>query len=396
MKKKVLHVANYLIPNATYQENMLLHEHSKNKSFKSYIISVAKNFPNEGGYEVLQNQFLSRDIPAGVKTENGAISYRLEPRFEKRQRIWLKGLINTINEINPDVILVHGATNLNTIRICLHKKFSKNANYRLLVDDHITSSIINKSFAAKIFYRFYRFFIAKLVSDQTDLFIPVGQEIKSVMQKIYGLKGKFKIIEHGADNRTFFYDKDRGQKFIESKNIPKESFIFCYSGKVIPSKKIELLIEAFSSVNMEHPDCVLIICGPSDELYLSHLKKSVPRSLEHRVFFIGNQTSHQLSILYNASDVAVWPEGVTMSSIEAGLCGLPAIMRNLPINAERLEGGKSGILFNTDEELADCMSSIIKNKKLLRVMQQRRLDYSSQYSWEKVAARFTDSFFNEI
>jgi glycosyltransferase involved in cell wall biosynthesis len=387
---KILHVVNYLIPNSGYQETKLLKEFSSFDGVKYFFISVAKNYPIDGGYEHLADIFEERDIKPGFYMECGIGSYRLEPKFERRQRIWLKGLYDVINEINPDAIVVHGAANLNTLRVAIHKRFS-DKKYRLIVDDHIAPNLINTSAASKLFYFIYRIFFAKFLSSQTNIFIPVTASVKNVMTSTYGLSGEFKVIEHGADKNIFYPSEELRQKFRSKHKIDDREFVLTYTGKIIEEKKVHLLIEVFFELYSDCSELKLFIIGFADPKYIKRLRNQcLAYHIDSSVVFLDAVENSRLGEVYNGVDLAVWPDGITMSSLEAAMCGLPAVMKNLDVNAERLGSGSaaSGLLFDRDEDMIECIRTFISNLELRQELSTECLKLSNDRSWEAKALEF--------
>ena len=388
-KKTILHIANYFIPDAGYQENQLMRNFSKINDAEYSIVSVAKNYPIDGGYEFLADVFVERGITPGKYIEEGVTSFRLSARFEKRQRIWLKGLYDVIREVDPDAIVVHGATNLNTLRIALHKKFFAKKIYKLIVDDHIAKELLNSSVGARWFYFFYRTFFANFLSSQTDVFIPCTKGIESVMKCTYGLKGDFQVIEHGSDHTVFYPSKDLRDNFRSLHNVGDSQFLILYTGRIIKEKKVGLLIDVFAELQPSHPNIKLMIIGYSDTVYLQKLKNQVRlRNLDDYITFSGPVKNNELGAVYNGGDLVVWPDGITMSSIESCMCGLPSIMRNLPVNAERVNGGKAGVLFDSDIDLLDAVRRVIEDDNFRDSLSTEGLKYSVDSSWLSKAANF--------
>jgi glycosyltransferase involved in cell wall biosynthesis len=388
---KILHVINYLIPDSGYQENKLLKEFSSFDDAKYFFVSVAKNYPIDGGYEYLADIFEERDIKPGFNEEACVGSYRLEPKFERRQRIWLKGLYDVINDIKPDAIVVHGAANLNTLRVAIHKRFFSDKKYRLIVDDHIAPNLINTSLSAKLFYFIYRKFFARFLSSQTNIFIPVTASVKNVMTQIYGLSGDFKVIELGADQNIFYPCEELRRKFRSEHKIDDKEFVLAYTGKIIEEKKVHLLIEAFFELHSAYPELKLFIIGFADPSYIKRIRNQcLVYQIDSSVIFADAVKNSALSEVYNGVDLVVWPDGVSMSSLEAAMCGLPAVMRNLDANAERLRDGSaaSGLLFDKDEDMIECIRILISDLELRKGLSKECLKLTDKRSWSAKALEF--------
>jgi glycosyltransferase involved in cell wall biosynthesis len=200
----------------------------------------------------------------------------------------------------------------------------------LIVDDHIAPNLINSSVWAKMFYFLYRIFVAKFLSNQTDIFIPVTESVKNVMTQVYGLSGTFRVIEHGADQKIFYPSKQLRQNFRFKHKIDAKEFVLAYTGKIMEEKKVHLLIEAFFELRRTYLDIKLFIVGFSDPHYIERLRNRCSvYQIDSSVIFADPVENSALGEVYNGVDLVVWPEGVTMSSLEAAMCGVPSVMRNL-------------------------------------------------------------------
>lgn len=125
------------------------------------------------------------------------------------------------------------------------------------------------------------------------------------------------------------------------KNIPvpaslsnkKESFMLWYVGRVIPSKRLDILLDSFVKLRKEGLDISLVICGTGNPKLLRQLKeKARTNSLEEHVIFLGYRDDwHSLA---QDADLFVLPstaEGMPNVLFEAMLLGIPCIAADIPV-----------------------------------------------------------------
>ena len=86
---------------------------------------------------------------------------------------------------------------------------------------------------------------------------------------------------------------DRGRRYI------------MYSGRLVPEKRVDLLIDAFAAIAGERPDWDLLIVG--DGPLSDELRRRVPESLRSRVVWTGFLDGADNVVAFHAADVLVLP-----------------------------------------------------------------------------------------
>jgi glycosyltransferase involved in cell wall biosynthesis len=161
----------------------------------------------------------------------------------------------------------------------------------------------------------------KKLVNRSDLIFINGGYTKKRLDPIYGIDG---IISNPPVSKDI---KPMQDKFIKEKyHIGKHRYVFA-SGRVIPDKHFDWLIEAFSKI--DNPDLVLIIAGPID----AKQKKDLSRlawelNTGVRVDFLGLVPKEDLIKLYTAADVYAFPapkEDFGLVPAEAISCGTPVV-----------------------------------------------------------------------
>lgn len=88
--------------------------------------------------------------------------------------------------------------------------------------------------------------------------------------------------------------------------IPEQARLLLYSGRLVPVKRVDLLLDAFRSIASQRPDWHIVIAG--DGPLRATLQSSVPPELHDRVHWTGFvDDPDTLAALYAASDVLVLP-----------------------------------------------------------------------------------------
>jgi glycosyltransferase involved in cell wall biosynthesis len=127
---------------------------------------------------------------------------------------------------------------------------------------------------------------------------------------------------------------------------------FLYSGRLVPVKRVDLLIDAFAGVAAERPDWDLLFAG--DGSMGDELRGRVPESLRKRVIWTGFLEQDELKSAYHASDVLVLPSDFEPWAVvvqEAMAAGLVVVASDVVGSAhELIADGKSGRIFRAGNQ----------------------------------------------
>ncbi|MHA1221776.1 MAG: glycosyltransferase family 4 protein [Candidatus Heimdallarchaeaceae archaeon] len=196
--------------------------------------------------------------------------------------------------------------------------------------------------------------IQKEVVKKVDLFIAPSQFLLN------------KMVEFGIPKETIRY-LDYGfnyQYFEDFKKIPSDKIRFGYIGRIIPTKGVHLIIDAFNKVESEKAE--LFIYGSSSSIL--YLKK---RAKNPRIFFRGSYENWEISKVLAEIDVlivpSIWFENSPLVIHEAALAKIPLIATNLGGMAEYVKNRVNGLLFerNNANDLFNKISEFINNPNLI-------------------------------
>ena len=120
-----------------------------------------------------------------------------------------------------------------------------------------------------------------------------------------------------------------------------------FSGRLIPVKRPDLLVDAFVALAEQRPEWDLVILGDGD--LKESLQKSVPSCLQDRIFWIPFQSEQQeVSAIYRACDLLVLPSNyepwalVINEAVAAGLAVVATAV--VAAAAELVVDGENGYL----------------------------------------------------
>lgn len=172
----------------------------------------------------------------------------------------------------------------------------------------------------------------------------------------------------GVDIERFCASPTVRAKVREELNIPVDSFVFLFLGRMNRDKGILELVQAFAAVDVPHFHLVLV--GPDEEDIGNSLRER-PLFCADRIHFVGFASKPENYM--RAADVFCIPshrEGFGSVVIEAAATGLPTIGTRIPGLVDAVEDGRSGVLVPLGDinALSDAMRYFGQNPEIASVM----------------------------
>ncbi len=174
--------------------------------------------------------------------------------------------------------------------------------------------------------------------------------------------------------------------------------VIAAAGRLVPGKRFDLLIEAFSAVAAKEPEWRLrIYGGGAQKENLQSLIDGL--GLTGRAQLMGPRTPieaefAQSSLVVSASDA----ESFGMTLVEAMRCGVPVISTDCPLGpAEIITSGVDGRLvpMGDTRALSEAMLDLIADESGRREMGRAALASAHRYDAEPIVARY-EGLFGEL
>jgi glycosyltransferase involved in cell wall biosynthesis len=161
-------------------------------------------------------------------------------------------------------------------------------------------------------------------------------------------------------------DENRLQRFRQQHGLCRERRYLLYSGRLVPVKRVDLVIDAFNQLADVRPEWDLLIVG--DGPLASELRDRVPERLRSRVIWTGFLELEEVKLAYHAADVLVLasdrePWAVVVQ--EAMAAGLTIVSSDIVGAAHELvEDHVNGRIFAAGklEALANALADVTRNE----------------------------------
>jgi len=214
--------------------------------------------------------------------------------------------------------------------------------------------MINRKIVEKVFKHM------KKSIDMIDLFISPSYTLKNFFIEQGVLEDKIKYLKYGFDKSKIKYKRK-----IFNKN---SKITFGFMGRIIPTKGIKVLVEAFKDLK-------------NQKLYIYGNIGSQKRFLERKnIIFKGPYNNDNINEVLQNIDVLIvpstWYENSPLVIQEAFLAGVPVITSDIGGMAELVKNLINGFTFKVgdSEDLKRVILEIVNNPEILNNLKDCRND----------------------
>ncbi|MBN2239278.1 MAG: glycosyltransferase family 4 protein [Dehalococcoidales bacterium] len=381
---KIAHITEFYYPELGYQERSLAKECVR-LGHEVSVITSDRGHPSL--YTSKSGTLMGERIKkAGISDESGVQVIRLKVGFEFPNILWLSGLEKTVREFQPDLVVMHGVTNLTSLRITRLK--NKDKNFKLIYDDHATSD--NTTGKMRLLYPLFRWFVTGQILKAADGFAAILPVTKEFMTEKYGIPAEYiSVVPLGADTGIFRADSQARIDIRKTLGYKEQDTVFIFASQIKPLRRIPVFIEAFGILKQESSNIQALMIGPGEEDFINQLKRDVEeKGLADFFTWLDAVPNDELYRYYNASDVSVWPYGASIGMREAMACKVPVIIGEKSMVTELVENS-SGLLFREGHlsDLAARMRDLLNPEYRKEIGENGYRLIQEKYNWKVIAEK---------
>ncbi|WP_127137727.1 glycosyltransferase family 4 protein [Flagellimonas oceanensis] len=244
----------------------------------------------------------------------------------------IKGFINTVKEIDPDIIHVHWRS------VSLYAQLVK---YFLNIP-FVTTIHLNK-IPSSFFY--------KVVSFWGNRVITISTETKEFMVDKFGLSdNRIEMIFNGADENIFYppslIEKQQARKRLK---VEPYKFVISKLARLEGIKGHKTAIEAYDMLPEEIKNNSILLLGGEGSLKtdLTHYIENL--GLRNNILLLGHINSQDLLFASDLGILTSYKEGFPVSVLEAMLCKVPFIRTRAEGAYDQIINGKTGYIIDFDD-----------------------------------------------
>ncbi len=228
---------------------------------------------------------------------------------------------------------------------------------------------------------------------QVDAIICHSDHVAGRLEDEFGVPAcKINVIPHGP----FFYDiaPTGPAEILQHLPMAPDRRLFLFQGILSPYKGVDLLLNAWQTLEQACSDAWLVVAGTGSPELLEQIQEQVKRLGLQRVHLHPHYIStEELVALYRAADVVVYPyRAVTTSgALATGLAlGKAMVASDLKVFRELLTDQENSLLVNPeDRERLAAALLLLANQPELRAAfcaRVREMQYGDR-TWQSIAVQ---------
>lgn len=300
--------------------------------------------------------------------------------------------INKIKKWNLDVIHSQTEFGVGTFARIIAKQFNIPLvhTYHTMYEDYIhyiTKGYFNRS-SKKLVEYFTLFYCDKTIS---ELVVPTKKTYE-LFKKKYKVDRNIYIVPTGIEVERFYKENNKIDIDNERKKIglSKQDFIILFVGRIGTEKNLDLLLSSMKSLISISKNIKLLVIGDGPDLdtYKNYVSKN---NIDKNVVFTGKVPWKKIPTYYALADIfatASQTETQGLTVIEAMAASLPVVCINDESFKNTVINDLNGLLFNNRREYKKAITTLYKDRKLLkRLSNQARIaaeSHSSKYFAEQI------------
>jgi glycosyltransferase involved in cell wall biosynthesis len=160
-----------------------------------------------------------------------------------------------------------------------------------------------------------------------------------------------------------------------------------YVGRLVPNKRLELLLDAAARLRVKFPDLKVLIVGKGP--WEPELRKHVAKlGLEGIVRFEGFVEEATKQRLMRQAWVLVQPsiaEGWGLTVVEAGTVGTPSVAFRVGGLTESIQDGVTGLLAKDFDGFVDALATLLRSEPSRSRMGRAASTHAARFSWQAAA-----------
>lgn len=277
-------------------------------------------------------------------------------------------ILKFVTRINPDIIHCNNFINLNFLFLLLKCK----SKIILTVHDPFPHS-------GEISFR-------KKNKRQLNFIF-----IKNIILLNLYQKDEFVLKNRRYHFKNVFISSLGVYEYLNDYNIElseSSKFIILFFGRISPYKGIDVLLEAFLSIEKSFPNIKLIIAGSGNFYFDTSLFQSNPK-----IKFINRYITNEelVNLIYQSAIVVCPYKDATQSGVVMSAYALnkPVLATNVGGLPEMIDDSKTGYLIppNNSNAIAEKITQIIQSDAILKIMEENiKKEYNDgDKSWSKIA-----------
>jgi glycosyltransferase involved in cell wall biosynthesis len=329
----------------------------------------------------------------GQSAEEGIQVFRIKSYFKSFSTILvsINDFEKTLSNFAPDIVHIYWVGSPLALATAFYKQKYK---YKI-VSETITGKVMARGFdlaVKKVFFEAYKKVIWPFMFSKIDGFRSISKASTDWMKSELKVDpSELTNLPHGSDTDLFYYRPDGRIKIRNQLNLKKNDVVAIYTGKMLPHKKLDILLLSTADLLQNHHNYKIIFVGKGPPEYIKYINKIITEhKIKDNIIFCNWVHRTELPNYYSAADFAVWPGHHSISIIEAISTKLPVI---IPISdwLNHFVKNENGFKYSEGNisELTHYMTILFTNSELRRQMGENSQKLvEKEYNWLNIVNNY--------
>ena len=210
--------------------------------------------------------------------------------------------------------------------------------------------------------------------------VPTKDAVQRMEEAVPDTVGKIDIVPRAAVRLP-----TGGTDLRRALGIPKSRFLILLPGGIRPIKgqlRAMPLVDTMRSCGIAAE--MIIVGTPQDDDYYAELKQRADELEGVRI--MPALSGERMGAAYLDADVVLttsYSEAMCPTILEAGILGRPVVASRVPGNTEAIRHKETGLLYETEEEMAQCIIALARNRSAAGALGVRlREDFKRRFKPE--------------
>jgi glycosyltransferase involved in cell wall biosynthesis len=223
----------------------------------------------------------------------------------------------------------------------------------------------------------------------------VSESLKQYLVELGFPKHKITTVLNGVDCERFRPVRERSH-LRQAIGIPEDAFVLGMVGRLIVSKRHEMVLEALDRLVAEHSEVFLLVVGDGGDHREAILRAMETHHYRDHILWVGHQADP--APYYQCMDLLVMPssvEGLSNALLESMACAVPCLAHPACGASEVVEDGVDGYLreMDSDSDLAAELIRILENRVgVEEIGRNARKTAKENFSLEKMVNGYADLY----
>lgn len=327
-------------------------------NFNSIVKVNPSRYVNDDGVEIIR-----------IDDDDKSDSMRRLRRYSGYSRI--------IDELNPDVIFLHGTQYMDTNVIADYVR--THSNVTLYVDNHADYFNSASNFLSRyVLHRMLWRHTTKVVLPYVTRFYGITSVSCDFLEREYGVPSDLvELLPLGSDevpSPTRWQEiRTRTRRRL---GLAGDDRVIVTGGKIDGKKNVRALEEA---VRRMAPDVKLLVFGA-----LNDKRQLTPDG--DKVVYAGWADAEQVKEYFIASDIACFPGSASSMWMQTLSCGVPGVFSNIPGSNDVVNAPSSTILKDSSADgIHAALGEILETEGRLDELRQLAYRDREKYSYGRIA-----------